>query len=407
MENKIILNTTYGEFRDALKNELQKSAEGFVKIGYLLKMARDSDILRDSRYMTVNEFAKEEFGLTKDQVSRFIAINERFSEGGNSDRLDERYAAFGYAKLTEILTLPDEVISTLSPEMTRREIQDVKKDIKEEEKISDVEVILEGQREEQKELNNLQKVLHQYFYENREEYLNIGPVIRSTLTGAEEIEKTLDVLAPSGIAVKTVRIRGVGLFMLSIKGKDKSVELLNTRTNEKEEYPWTIFITELQELFGHRAGKAEWSERYGEPFEQNKQEEKPEVAPVQPESRDEETVPKTLHDIEKSIPEPEPEPEEEPEEAPKETGEEEIEEQVEGQTCIEKDFPEYMPEPEVIDVEATQEEESSWEDEVEAGIELINRLWEDFTSVERLLGAVRDLETKLENVAKAGGRNEK
>lgn len=413
MENQITLNTTYGEFRDTLKNELQKSAEGFVRIGYLLKMARDSDILKYSRYMTVNDFAKGEFGLTKDQVSRFIAINERFSEGGNSDRLDEKYTAFGYAKLTEILTLPDEVIDTLSPELTRREIQDVKKDIKEEEKISDLEVLMEGQKEEQQELNNLQKVLHQYFYDNRKDYLNMKAVIESASAGAEETEHTFDVLAPSGIAVKTVRIRGVGLFMVSFKGKDNPVELLNTRTNEKEEHSWSDFISSLQDLFNHKAGKKEWSEEYGEPYEEpvkkpeEKPEEKPEVAPVQqrPEESEAAAVPKTLHDIEESIPEPEPvpEPEPEPEKEPEENPDEQIEEQVKGQTSIEENFPEYMPEPE----ETVEEPEGEdWINEIEDSIHRISTMWEEGTYFKELLEEVRSLESKLEKVVKAGGQNE-
>lgn len=42
------INNEYKSYRDykaAVDEELKRSAEGFVRIGYLLKVARDTDIL--------------------------------------------------------------------------------------------------------------------------------------------------------------------------------------------------------------------------------------------------------------------------------------------------------------------------------------------------------------------------
>ena len=39
---------TYQEFKKAFDAELYNQAEGFVRTGYLLKKARDTDILRES-----------------------------------------------------------------------------------------------------------------------------------------------------------------------------------------------------------------------------------------------------------------------------------------------------------------------------------------------------------------------
>ena len=97
---------SYQEYKEAVDTELQKSAEGFVRIGYLLKVARDTDILKESGYGSVNEFAEAEYSLDKSQVSRFIRINDEYSEGGYSDRLQTKYRNFGYAKLAIMLTLP-------------------------------------------------------------------------------------------------------------------------------------------------------------------------------------------------------------------------------------------------------------------------------------------------------------
>ena len=99
--------SSYQQFKQALDAEIQREAEGFVKIGYLLRVARDTDVLNGSGYENVNDFAKKEYGLDSSQVSRFISINERFSEGGYSDRLETHFEGFGVAKLSIMLQLPD------------------------------------------------------------------------------------------------------------------------------------------------------------------------------------------------------------------------------------------------------------------------------------------------------------
>lgn len=82
----------------------------------------------------MQEFAKAEYNLSKDQVSRFIAINDKYSIDGYSDRLQEKYEGYGVAKLAEMLTLPEVVEDIIEPEMTRAEIQEIKREVREEQK---------------------------------------------------------------------------------------------------------------------------------------------------------------------------------------------------------------------------------------------------------------------------------
>ena len=85
--DEITYQKTYKEYKADLDAELLRSAESFVRIGYLLKVARDTNILAESGYKTVAEFAEAEYSLNKTQVSRFISINDKFSENGYSERL--------------------------------------------------------------------------------------------------------------------------------------------------------------------------------------------------------------------------------------------------------------------------------------------------------------------------------
>lgn len=275
---------TYSEFKEQLDTELKKSVESFVRIGYLLKIARDTEILYESGYPSVVEFAKAEYNLSKDQVSRFIAINDKYSVDGYSDKLQQKYEGYGVAKLAEMLTLPEAVADMIEPEMTRAEIQEIKREVKEEQAISDIEVMLEEKDTRLEDMNLIQKFMYKYFYENRLDFIGMAAVIQGELeTTDQEIEETLQVLAPSGITTKKVRIAGIGKLFLSIKGKDNNLELVNVRTNETEDISWTSFLDDIEQLYEMGASKEDWEGYYHEPFE----EKKPEVAPVQQKSAQE------------------------------------------------------------------------------------------------------------------------
>ena len=112
---------TYQEYKKELDAVLTRTAEDFVQIGYLLKVARDTNVLAESGYATVTDFARAEYGIDKTQVSRFISINDRFSEDGYSDHLLPSYKGFGYAKLTLMLQIPDEINEALQTMVSRLE----------------------------------------------------------------------------------------------------------------------------------------------------------------------------------------------------------------------------------------------------------------------------------------------
>lgn len=256
---------TYTELKSALDTELKNQAEGFVRTGYLLKKARDTEILRESGYTSVAEFAKAEYGLNKDTVSRYIAINDRYAVDGYSDKLQEKYQGYGIAKLQEMLTLSDDVVDLLSPEMSKREIQDVKREIAEEEKISDIEVMIEQQEAGSQDKTILQRVMYQYFYYQREKFIELAEVIEGKIEGDPAVNKILDAIIPSGIGPIFVRIKGVGKMMLSFHNADNDIEMLNVRSGEQETVTWDRLIETIKLPFP--ATKESWEHLYDEEFE--------------------------------------------------------------------------------------------------------------------------------------------
>ena len=241
---------TYSEFKTALDTEMNKAAESFVKIGYLLKIARDTDILAESGYNSLTEFAQAEYNLDKSQVSRFIAINDNYSVDGYSDRLMTEYTGYGYSKLAMMLTLPAAVVAELTPSYSKSDIQVLKDEVAAEEAISPMEVYLEGEKEELEDASLLYQAMYQLFLENPELYEKPDA----------DIDTLMETLAPAGENIYTVRIQGVGRIMISCK--EDRVNLVNVRTNNVEICTWEQVTEEYTKLFG----SCTWEERYGRPY---------------------------------------------------------------------------------------------------------------------------------------------
>ena len=405
--NEIVYSKTYTEYKRELDAELSKSAESFVRIGYLLKVARDTDILAESGYKNMAEFANAEYGLSSTYVSRFIRINDKFSEGGYSDHLLPEYQGFGYAKLTLMLQLPEAINEALTPKYSKSDIQAIKDEVDQEKKVTDIERALEGT--EEKPL--IEQIIFNIGKEYPELYLKISQRLIDGICTQEDIAECM---APQGVATYTTRIRGIGSVMLMLD--EEECHIVVTRTGEKEDTTWGDIGYQWKKIYG---SKENWEEIYGEKFP-----EKEEIAPVQDvpkvvkpvqqstviqkdepqekvgqkpeevqENKESESIQneeQTLHDVEPSIPEPDPIPE------PEHVSEEDvevIEQQIPGQDTVEN-HSEWM-----------QDEQQS-EEELKAAVseelEALNDFWNgQYNRKEELmLGILREMQDNLEKLEK-------
>lgn len=370
---------TYQEYKKELDAVLTRTAEDFVQIGYLLKVARDTNVLAESGYATVTDFARAEYGIDKTQVSRFISINDRFSEDGYSDHLLPSYKGFGYAKLTLMLQIPDEINEALPPTLSKAEIQDIKDEVDAESKVTDIEVEIE--RAEAAAVTDkpmlppegspLYRNLWQLGKEQEDLFRKLwGICFLHTAFGNKNNAEIMDVLIPQGDAVYTVRIPGERRTQIIVNSDGATI--VNLKTLERSKYTEDQICDAIRSLIdGGSSPEEQYKKLYGEDLTT----EEPEIAPAQldetqkekkPEKRKESRV--TKANTEKKKPkEPEKKPEQmtipgaAPDPAPEEpetqvtdscSGESEqkqntdtmgTEEQVPGQTDLENDFPQYCP----------------------------------------------------------------
>ena len=261
----IIYQNGYQEYKQELRTELEKTSEGFVKIGYLLKVARDTDILKDSGYADYLEFAQGEYGLDKSMVSRFIRINDRFSEEGNSERLLDQYKGFGYAKLALMLTIPEVIAEELTPDLTKSEIKEIKEEIDEEKAITDIEhfsqnaeeimnppadsIVVQTIRSIGKDFPRIYVSIHQHWAHNI----------------VESMKKLFMPVEPS---TYTTRVPGKGKVILI--AKDSGITITEVRSEEKTAVTWDEIMAAWEEVLEYgemgETGEDSWSKVYGESY---------------------------------------------------------------------------------------------------------------------------------------------
>ena len=290
---------TLEDLKSQLNIELNQAAISFVRIGYLLKTARDTDILKDTEYSDVNEFAQKEFGLDRSQVSRFMRINDRFSISGYSEHLKVEYEGYGSAKLSLMLTLPDEINEELSPEMSKSDIQAIKEDYDEEQKITDLEVMMEdkaGVPDEfieavVKQLNDEHPDPIRFFHEAKLRAENLSTASGKEITPNKEAD-VKECYMPDGDRTYTIRIPGQGRFMVNMR--EAEITIVNMRDpGNKSPLSWEDFTEAILKDESQRTFEEEKKpEEKPKPKKVEKskpkkvEKSKPPVAPVHPKPED-------------------------------------------------------------------------------------------------------------------------
>ena len=289
---------SYEEYKVQLDKALGAAVENFVIIGYLLRTAKeDPTILEGSGYNSINDMAKAEYGLDGSQVSRFISITERYGDG---PELLPQYRGFGQSKLSEMLSLPAAVAEELPQTITRAEIRELKEEIREEKKITDIEVAIE--RAQYPDIDIWEEFFKDWAKKHPTEFIEL---------------RDDDLYECFRNKVLTARVPGEGKMALTEDGE--SFTLTNMRDISKHIMvinDFTSMVIELaqgDEPVPFPFNKEQWEKLTGETFPEEKKEE---IAPAQ-EEKPLTTAPETEEKPNK-IEKPEPKAEVVPKSAPTE-----------------------------------------------------------------------------------------
>lgn len=125
---------------EKIKRAMYDVAKQFVYIGFLLWEVQEYGYYREAGYQDVYEYAAQELGFKKSSVKNFIAISYQF---GCTDQraingcahvrtmsLQQPYEKFQYSQLCEMLSMSEKQREQVTPDMTVKQIRDLKKELK-------------------------------------------------------------------------------------------------------------------------------------------------------------------------------------------------------------------------------------------------------------------------------------
>lgn len=124
---KWYLTTTYEEAKSIIQENLVSMKQSFIAVGYFLKHIRDNEMYKSDGYASIWEFAQDNYGIGMSAASRWMKMNDKFSQNGNSPVLDEQYRGFEKSQLQEMLYLDNKQLKEVKPDMTVKEIREVRK----------------------------------------------------------------------------------------------------------------------------------------------------------------------------------------------------------------------------------------------------------------------------------------
>lgn len=238
---EIVSMERWASWNEEIKERLRRSARDFVAIGFRLRQIKDSGIYDGAA--DLYEFAQREYGLNKSAVSRFMAINEKYSEGGYGLTIASEYENYKYSQLTEMLTLPDNQHQFIDENTTVKDIRELKSfnaEEKEREEGQQIDMFNPVSDEKPSELKTIIKM---FFKGKKTEFETIVDAINS-LEIEMAVRTAAETLCPSGN-----KMFRVGLSMLMMQ--DYSRGMILRRMNQPDEkIHWEEFVNAFTEVFG-------------------------------------------------------------------------------------------------------------------------------------------------------------
>ncbi len=272
----------YIQCKTEIKENLTGIVKSFVKIGWQLTRINASKAYTLDGYNSITEFAKAEYDMNPDGVSRFMKVYECYSIPGDTPELQEQYKDFKFAQLSEMLQLSSEDQQMITADTKRDDIRELKKFNKENE--HNPEQLFAWKNGQG---NKIYDTIFEFFKSYRE--------LLNTLFGSDaynngSLEQMIEIVNPSGS-----RSYRKGTVFLMMYGPEKGI-MVKQIPQGTENMPWSEFFNIVQDLFGEKAAGTQTWEAYFEPKSQKKAEPENETSHLEESRADMEIAPAQVPD---------------------------------------------------------------------------------------------------------------
>lgn len=278
----------WARWKEDIRKKLHETAENFVYIGCRLREIEKSKAYLTDGAADIFEFANKEYGLHRTTTQRFMAINAKFSVGGNSTELLPEYAGFGVSKLQEMLNLSDEDCALLTDKATVTDIRELKKfngqQVPEDGGEAAGEDAAQGGETAERTYTPFQKCIIELFrQQDKREILNAVMKMQLEQECSDAaLKQQVELINPTEYGTVTK-----GIIYLFMYDADRGIAYKTITTRETKTLTWQQFLQEIEEIYRDSYGPDTWVNFYGpvvETVEPVKTEKKQSEAPKNTES---------------------------------------------------------------------------------------------------------------------------
>ena len=96
--NRFKEGSEYRILNEAIKNAIRRSAGSVVMLGHLLRRMMDEK-LWEGHYSSLDDYLRAELHMDYTMACRFEAINRKYSIGGKSGHIDEKWEDYSQGAL--------------------------------------------------------------------------------------------------------------------------------------------------------------------------------------------------------------------------------------------------------------------------------------------------------------------
>ncbi len=132
----------FAERANVIKQEMRNIQNSFLVIGFQLHWIKTNNMYRILDYKNIYDYAEKEYGIKKSTCGNFINIIENFAERNADGKVIESIADcfrnFSSSQLVAMLGMPEEMQQKVTPDMSVRSINRLRKGEPEKPPVADV-----------------------------------------------------------------------------------------------------------------------------------------------------------------------------------------------------------------------------------------------------------------------------
>lgn len=152
-----------------LYTDLNDIRRNYIRLGFHLNEFERCSYYLDFGYTSLADFANANLGMDKSAVSRCISVYRTFAKRGDSKLhndhagpltmfIDDKYADYSYSQLCEMVSMSEEMRRKVKPDMSIKQIREIKKENKCFTENKNVSQVATSQLEEEKDNSKILKL---------------------------------------------------------------------------------------------------------------------------------------------------------------------------------------------------------------------------------------------------------